>query len=259
MTSTIPAPAAPAATEAPKTAATPAAPTPPKAAEAPKTPSPEAKKAEPVKAEAPKAETKTDDAKKPLQLGDIDPAEAKGEVDLGDGEKLADEKDGEPVTYDFGQAPEGVTYREPVLDVYKQALAKHKIAPEVAKDLLDTVLPAMQKDADEQLKAHFDARNQQWDNEWRQQHGDKADEVLKLASRAFVRLFDADTQEKIRGSDLARAPWFRNALAALGSRITNDRSVKGTTASVAQPADPVSRLAAQYEKEDRERASQKAR
>ena len=87
MTSTIPAPAAPAATEAPKTAATPAAPTPPKAAEAPKTPSPEAKKAEPVKAEATKAETKTDDAKKPLQLGDIDPAEAKGEVDLGDGRK----------------------------------------------------------------------------------------------------------------------------------------------------------------------------
>lgn len=157
--------------------------------------------------------------------------------DEGDGD--ADDGDAEAIDYQF-EAPEGVTLREGVIDAYREALQKHKVAPEVAQDLLASVLPAIQQDLDQQVGEKIAAVRAQWDQEFAEMHGEQAGDVTRRADATLAALLKAQTIrpafiEQIRTGALASSPDFKNLLAELGRLITNDRALKNNSAAAQPP------------------------
>ncbi len=257
---TAPAPAAAAPATAPAKAAATAATAAPAAEKAPATkpaaPAPAA--AAPASAPADKpapAVPSLDDADKAADTEpslDADLPESDEQPEEADaGEKPADgdaDKDKAPIVYDFGDAPEGLTYREPVLEVYRAALQKHGIAPEVAKDLLDTVLPAIQRDAVEQQRVMVDELKAEHRAEMERRHGQKAVDVVRMAKRALARSSER-FQAFVRGSVLAVDPDFIDLLAANESQRTNDRPPRSSDRSTApRDLDPLEEIAQGYDR-----------
>lgn len=262
-----PAPAAPAKAAAPAPAAEPKKAAAPAAASAAP-----AKPAAPAKGEAapakPAAEPQlgvdepegdavpqlgADDA----AAGDDTAAEGGAEDAAADGEAEAD-GDQPAIDYQF-EAPEGQpAYREPVITAYKAVLQKHGISQEAAADILQSMLPVLQQDSDAQLKAHIDAKTDEWRTTLRERHGAKVPDVIRLANRGLAPA-SAELKAFIRESALAANPDFIDLLAYWGASKTNDRAVRGAGR---RPPDPNAgsaedRLSAKYQRQAQEEAATK--
>lgn len=214
--------------------------------------------ADPAKPAAKPAEAKPAEAKALPALGD-EPKE--GEVPaLGEAAEAAKDeaKASKPIEYDFGQPPEGLEYRASVIDVYKAALAKHKVEPAVAKDLLDTVLPAIQSDIQAQGQAHLAQTEEKWKAELQTRHGDKLKDVMRQAGRAFAAA-TPELQSLILGSALAWNPDLIDLLAQFAGLFTNDRTVKSNATAPAKQLAPLEEIAAGYEANEAARNAAKAR
>lgn len=186
-------------------------------------------------------------ADEPDEQSEADPADQDAPAD----DKPADDK---PIEYEF-EAPEGVALREPVIEAYKTALQKHKVAPDVAKDLLSTMLPTIQRDLDAQVQEQIDRQRTTWQAELEQQHGPKLGDVRRLANRALAHAQQSGAISPafidfVRGSALAANPDFNNLLAAFGQRITNDRPPKSGGPAPATPLSALDAAAAAYDRED---------
>jgi hypothetical protein len=238
-------PAAPPATEAKQVAATtPAAPATP--ASTPATPS-----------ATPSAKTPTGPALGATEsdepaLGVVTPEAddaPEGDAPEGDAKPAADSGDADkPIDYSF-EAPEGkAPYRAPVIDAYKAVLQKHKVAPEVAREILDTMLPVLQADADTQQKEAFDKTTGEWREQLQQRHGNKLAEVIRLANRGLQKAATPELTAFLRDSALAVNPDFIDMLAFLGQRVSNDRPPKSTESTPRQPLTAVEEAALEYER-----------
>ena len=161
----------------------------------------------------------------------------------------AESTDAKPAAYDF-QPPEGApAYREPVIDAYKAVLAKHKVDAAVGKDILDTMLPAIQADVDAQVKAQIEQKTNEWREQLLERHGEKAKDVMRLANRALGKAATPALVSFLRDSALAVNPDFIDMLAFFGQRITNDRSVQTTESAPKQELSAQEEAAADYERQ----------
>lgn len=186
-------------------------------------------------------------------VGDDAEGEAPTEGDDAEGEGEGDDEAAE-VDYDFGDAPEGFTYREAVIDAYKAAAKKHKLSGEVAKDVLDTMLPAIQADAETQFAEHREAKTQEWKAELQQRHGKKLRAVLALANRGINAVASPGLKDFYRESALAWHPEHVEAWAFVGQRLTNDRSVKPAGRSATEKErTAVEEAAEEYERDAKKR------
>lgn len=165
------------------------------------------------------------------------------------------EADETPIDYQF-EAPEGAELRESVIDAYKDVLQKHKVDPAVAQDVLNAMLPAIQKDIDAQVGEHQTKVRTEWEAKLREQHADKLGDVRRLGNQALSHLqktgvVTPEFLNFVRESALAVNPDFTNLLAAFGQRITNDRPPKNGGERVPKPLTHESAqeaLAAKYDK-----------
>lgn len=192
-------------------------------------------------------------------LGDapvVEPEDAEAEAADADGE--AEDAEKAPIDYQF-DAPEGeAPYRAEVVDAYKEVLQKHRVDPDVANDLLATMLPTIQKDLDKQVAEHIDRQKAEWGAQLREQHGEKTADVRRLANAALHHALAAGAIRPeflnfLRGSALAESPDFNNLLAAFGQRVTNDRPPKSGGPIPAEPRSAMDEAAAQYDREDAKR------
>lgn len=179
---------------------------------------------------------------------DTDPA-ADADGDQGDVDADADEK---PIEYEF-EAPEGVEFRSDVIDTYKDALQKHRVAPEVANDLLQTMLPAIQKDFAAQIKEQDDKRIAEWQAESKERHGKALGEIERLRNVALDKLVDAkvispEFRDNVLGGALAANSDFSTAFAAFGQRLSNDRPPKNDGQRAAKEQTAVQEAADEYER-----------
>lgn len=232
-----------AAAAAPAPAATPAAPA---AGDAPK---PAA--AKPAAAARPTLGAIEDEAKPAApKLGDVVAEDAEPDAPA-DGDPAAEEvKEEAPLEYKF-EAPEGQEYRAPVIDAYTAVLTKHKVDPAVAKDILETMLPAIRQDSEAQLQQHIDATRQEWDAELERRHGAKRDDVVRLANRALAKAGAPEPLRNfIRDSALSANPDFIDLLAFFGQKVSNDRPPRVTgTGHDADAGDPTERIARDYDQQ----------
>lgn len=234
-----------AAAAAPAPAAPAAAPAAPAAGEAPKAPAKPAAAAKPTLG-AIEAEPKAAAPK----LGDIEPEDAEPEASA-DADPAAEEvKEEASIEYKF-EAPEGQEYRAPVIDAYTAVLTKHKVDPAIAKDILETMLPVIRQDSDAQVQQHIDATRQEWEAELVNRHGDKRDDVVRLANRALAKAGAPEPLRNfIRDSALAVNPDFVDLLAFFGQRVSNDRPPRvAGTGHDADAGDPTERIARDYDQQ----------
>lgn len=133
--------------------------------------------------------------------------------------------DDKPIEYTF-QVPEGrEPYRAPVLDAYKAVLGKHKVAPEIAQDILQSVLPTIEKDLVAQHEERLAAAETAGRAELEQRHDARLPEVMRLANKFLAKAASPALAKAIAESPLLRAnPDFIDMLAAGGQRFTNDRA-----------------------------------
>lgn len=238
-----PKPVAPAAAPAP--AAPAAAPAAPAAGDASRAP------AKPAASQKPTLGAIEDEPKAAApKLGDIEPEDAEPEAPA-DGDPAAEEvKEEAPIEYKF-EAPEGQEYRAPVIDAYTAVLTKHKVDPAIAKDILETMLPAIRQDSEAQLQQHIDATRQEWDAEVERRHGAKRDDVVRLANRALAKAGAPEPLRKfIRDSALSANPDFLDLLAFYGQRVSNDRPPRvAGTGHDADAGGPTERIARDYDQQ----------
>jgi hypothetical protein len=154
-----------------------------------------------------------------------------------------------PIEYDFGEAPEGHTYRAPVLDAAKTWFSKHKIAGTDAKEFIDSMLPVLQADAVEQEKQYHEAKSAEFRAEFVARHGAKAKDVIRHAT-TFFKTAPESVQNMFRGTALAWHPDFLDWMAAHGGQSHNDRPVKGTGAPSIRPMTPEQVIEAEYQKDE---------
>lgn len=153
-----------------------------------------------------------------------------------------------PIEYEF-TAPEGQEpYRPELVDAYKDVLQKHRVAPEVAQDILETMLPAIRADVDQQVAAKIESTSAEWRSQLEERHGKNLPAVMKLANRALAKSATPELRTFIRESALAWQPDLVDMLAWVGQRVTNDRSVKSTEPPVQLPTDPEAAAAADYDR-----------
>jgi hypothetical protein len=254
-----PAPAPAGGTPAPTEPARPAP-----AAPAAGDPKPEAK---PKPADKPAAPASKDEPKEPRLGDDVDDG-AGDEPRLGDdvpdevdgdeaGDKPATE-DGEAdgdeqaeIAYEF-EAPEGQEpYSAPVIDAYKAVLQKHRVPAEAAREILDTMLPAVQADFDERTRAAVEAKTHEWREQLRERHGKQTSDVIRSANRALKAGASPELQTFLRDSALAVNPDFIDLLAYFGQRVGNDRSVTPTESRSRPELSAVDEAAAEYERNEK--------
>lgn len=240
MTATVTPPVTPsAAAEGAKTPATPASTTTTEV----KTP-PVAEK----QAEAPKV------AKFGEKPAEALPDEPVTEGDAGEASNAAEDKESKgeekPISYDFGEAPEGLVYRDAVMDVAKKAFAEHKIDPAVAKALVDSVLPTINADFEKQIEDRIESMQQEFETELQTRHGEKLPQVRDLVNRTLHRFANENLIAKLADNRVFRAlatdPDFHDMLAAIGERFTNDRPIKGGGPLVRRTMTPEQEMAAEY-------------
>jgi hypothetical protein len=179
--------------------------------------------------------------------GDAEPAPAEGDAPAdADADPAEGEDADKPIDYQF-EAPEGTTLREPVADAFKQVLQKHRVAPEVANDILQAMLPALKADTEAQWKEQVDTQAAEWRTQLQERHGDRLGDVMRLANRALLKGATPELTTFLRNSALAAHPDFIDLLAYFGQRVSNDRSVRKTEPSPKQSLDPIEAAAAEYE------------
>lgn len=254
---------------APAPAAVAAAPTTPPAAPAPATKQAAAAAAPaadvaatPDKSKA--AAAPAGEAEPEVRIGDDVPDEAGDVPALGDdvvdeGEETADAPEGDeaeaeaekPIDYEF-EAPEGAQpYREAILGAYKDVLQKHRIDPAAAKDILETMMPAIAKDADAQLQEHIKTQTDEWRAELGERHGEKLRDVMNLVNRGLAKAATPELRKFIRESALAWHPDFVDMLAWFSQRVTNDRTVKTSGGPHKKDLDPQAEIAAAYDEAEK--------
>ena len=199
------------------------------------------------------------------------PTEPDGDVPEFGAEPAAEQPEGEPpaegeqpaadapVEYDFGEAPEGVEYRPAVIDAYKAIAAKHKIAPDVAKDILATMLPVISADDATWRQEQVAAIVAKHDAEFLQKHGANAKRVRDDANRAFAHAPPALQKQMLSMPFLVRAEAFQTWLAAMAGRWRNDRSVRSAGPAPKAPTNPNDREALMAESAAQYAAAEAAR
>jgi len=228
------APAAPAAAAAPVKAAAPAA-------GAPKLGDPIEPPAAPKLGDAPPAAGAPDAPDAPAAEGDEAAVPA---------EEGAEAEEAPAPVYEF-EAPEGQTpYQAEVIDAYKAVLGKHKVDPAVAKDILETVLPVLEKNTNDQINAGIQKQRDEWSQALAERYGDKLPATIARANRAFHEFVPPALQKDLAGSAMSVNPDFIAMWDAIGARITNDRPPKSTKPAPAPQLDPVDEIAAGYDAAD---------
>jgi hypothetical protein len=259
-------PAKPAGEAAPAKAAKPVAAAKPAAAPKQAAAKPAAEQKQPAKAAAAKpavpalGEAPSEDAADDElpQLGDT-PAEedAASDVDADAGDAAEAEAEAEAdddgeapeVEYDFS-APEGEpAYRTAIVDAYTEAARKHNLSPEVAKDLLDTMISVARKDNEAQFTELVEQQTNANKAKLVEQHGKGLRRVMDTANRALLQGAPQEFIDRIRGRALATDPGFVSLLAFYGQRTTNDRPPRKAEGSPPQkPLSPEAEAAAEYER-----------
>jgi hypothetical protein len=210
--------------------------------DAPETPTPALEpKAKPA-ADIPKLGA--EDAPAPPKLGDDVEEEPAPQAEA---EAEGDDTDAEPIEYTF-ETPEGQeAIREPVVAAYTAVLQKHRVDPEVANDILQTMLPVIAADQKAVVEEHIEKTTSQWRDELNERHGEKLADVMRLANRALAKAATPELRTFLGDSALAVNPDFIDLLAAFGGLIINDRSVKATEDPPKEQLSALEQLAMEYE------------
>jgi hypothetical protein len=186
-------------------------------------------------------------------LGD-EATEETTDGDAGDAETKDDaEGDDDAIEYSF-EPPDGQpAYGEKLIESYKAALQKHKVPADTARDLLQTMMPALQADFDTRFQAGVEAKTTEWRQELEQRHGNRLKDVMASANRALAKAASPDLRTFLRDSALAVNPDFIDMLSFFGQRVGNDRPPGKGGAMSRQELSAAEELAAQYDQAEAQR------
>lgn len=167
-----------------------------------------------------------------------------------EGDEAGAAGDAPPIEYDLSVEEGRQPYPQGVLDAYTGVLQKHRVAPDVAKEIIDTVMPAVQQDVNERIAASVAATSEKWKAELVQRHGPQLKSLMNANNRwlrgteapqGLVKLF-------AESPALAWNPDIVDLLTFVRKRVANDRSVSSTRDQVAaMPKDPVKAMEQRYQ------------
>ena len=137
------------------------------------------------------------------------------------------EPEGAPETYEDFNTPEGVdSLDEDVLTTFSDTAKELNLSQDKAQSLVDAIAPKMQL----RQKEVFKAQVQTWANETATDPeigGDRLDESVSLARKAYRKGASPELQELLKTSGLDVHPEMVRMFRYFGSRLSEDKIVAG--------------------------------